>query len=215
MNSEPEEQRVEFKYIINSKNLNRVIDHVSKNNYFFMKQYEDRRVNSLYFDSAKLSELNNTLDGSNMKKKFRYRFYDDISKKIEGQWELKEKIGINTSKKIYKETINKSQLMENNFVEFTSRFDAINFYLRKYSFSNRLISYERKYFVSKKYGNNFRLTLDSKISSAVNVNGVLRNNTEKVYSILELKISKDTYNKNHLENFLPFSRVGYSKYLEA
>lgn len=215
MNSEPEEQRVEFKYIINSKNLNRVIDHVSKNNYFFMKQYEDRRVNSLYFDSAKLSELNNTLDGSNMKKKFRYRFYDDISKKIEGQWELKEKIGINTSKKIYKETINKSQLMENNFVEFTSRFDAINFYLRKYSFSNRLISYERKYFVSKKYGNNFRLTLDSNISSAVNVNGVFRNNTEKDYSILELKISKDTYNKNHLKNFLPFSRVGYSKYLEA
>ena len=215
MNSEPEEQRVEFKYIINSKNLNRVIDHVSKNNYFFIKQYEDRKVNSLYFDSAKLSELNNTLDGSNMKKKFRYRFYDDISKKIEGQWELKEKIGINTSKKIYKETINKSQLMENNFVEFTSKFDAINFYLRKYSFSNRLISYERKYFVSKKYGNNFRLTLDSNISSAVNVNGVLRNNTEKDYSILELKISKDTYNKNHLENFLPFSRVGYSKYLEA
>ena len=34
-----------------------------------MKQYEDRKVNSLYFDSAKLSELNNTLDGSNMKKK--------------------------------------------------------------------------------------------------------------------------------------------------
>ena len=74
---------------------------------------------------------------------------------------------------------------------------------------------KRKYFVSKKYGNNFRLTLDSNISSAVNVNGVLRNNTEKDYSILELKISKDTYNKNHLENFLPFSRVGYSKYLEA
>ena len=215
MNSELKEQRVEFKYIINSKNLNRVIDHVSKNNYFFIKQYEDRKVNSLYFDSAKLSELNNTLDGSNMKKKIGYRFYDDISKKIEGQWELKEKIGINTSKKIYKETINKSQLMENNFVEFTSRFDAINFYLRKYSFSNRLISYERKYFVSKKYGNNFRLTLDSNISSAVNINGVLRNNTEKDYSILELKISKDTYNKNHLENFLPFSRVGYSKYLEA
>ena len=215
MNSELKEQRVEFKYVINSKNLNRVIDHVSKNNYFFVKQYEDRKVNSLYFDSAKLSELNNTLDGSNLKKKFRYRFYDDISKKIEGQWELKEKIGINTSKKIYKETINKSQLMENNFVEFTSRFDAINFYLRKYSFSNRLISYERKYFVSKKYGNNFRLTLDSNISSAVNVNGVLRNNTEKDYSILELKISKDTYNKNHLENFLPFSIVGYSKYLEA
>ena len=215
MNSELEEQRVEFKYIINSKNLNRVIDHVSKNNYFFMKQYEDRKVNSLYFDSAKLSELNNTLDGSNMKKKFRYRFYDDISNIIEGQWELKEKIGINTSKKIYKENINKSQLMENNFVEFTSKFDAINFYLRKYSFSNRLISYERKYFVSKKYGNNFRLTLDSNISSAVNVNSVLRNNTEKDYSILELKISKDTYNKNHLENFLPFSRVGYSKYLEA
>ena len=35
MNSELKEQRVEFKYIINSKNLNRVIDHVSKNNYFF------------------------------------------------------------------------------------------------------------------------------------------------------------------------------------
>ena len=214
MNSELKEQRVEFKYIINSKNLNRVIDHVSKNNYFFMKQYEDRKVNSLYFDSAKLSELNNTLDGSNMKKKFRYRFYDDISKKIEGQWELKEKIGINVSKNIYKEPIYKNQLLE-KIVLFTSKFDPVNFYLRKYPFSNRLISYDRKYFVSKKYGNNFRLTLDSNISSAVNVNGVLRNNTEKDYSILELKISKDTYNKNHLENFLPFSRVGYSKYLEA
>ena len=40
--------------------------------------------------------------------------------------------------------------MENNFVEFTSKFDAINFYLRKYSFSNRLISYEEKIFCLKK-----------------------------------------------------------------
>ena len=57
MNSQPKEQRVEFKYIINSKNLNRVIDHVSKNNYFFMKHHEDRKVNSLYFDSANSQNL--------------------------------------------------------------------------------------------------------------------------------------------------------------
>ena len=101
MNSEPEEQRVEFKYIINSKNLNRVIDHVSKNNYFFIKQYEDRKVNSLYFDSAKLSELNNTLDGSKYEKNLDIDF-TMIFQKIEGQWELKEKIGINTSKKFIK-----------------------------------------------------------------------------------------------------------------
>mgnify|MGYP003299993970 CR=1 FL=1 len=44
---------------------------MSKNNYFFTEQYEDRNINSLYFDSAKLTELNNTLDGLNMKKKFR------------------------------------------------------------------------------------------------------------------------------------------------
>ena len=214
MSSKQNDQRVEFKYIVNSKNLNRIIDHVSKNNYFFTEQYEDRNINSLYFDSAKLTELNNTLDGLNMKKKFRYRFYDNISEKIEGQWELKEKIGINTTKNIYKEPIYKKQLF-GKIVLFTSKFDTVNFYLRKYSFSNRLISYDRKYFVSKKYGNNFRLTLDSNISSSVNINGILRTNTEKDYSILELKISKDIYNKNHLENFLPFSRVGYSKYLEA
>ena len=110
MSSEQNDQRVEFKYIVNSKNLNRIIDHVSKNNYFFTEQYEDRNINSLYFDSAKLTELNNTLDGLNMKKKFRYRFYDNISEKIEGQWELKEKIGINTTKNIYKEPIYKEQL---------------------------------------------------------------------------------------------------------
>ena len=40
-------------------------------------------------------------------KKFRYRFYDDISEKIEDSGELKEKIGINTSKNIYKEPIYK------------------------------------------------------------------------------------------------------------
>ena len=84
MNSEPKEQRVEFKYIINSKNLNRVIDHVSKNNYFFMKQYEDRKVNSLYFDSAKLSELNNTLDGSNKKKNLDIDFTMIFQKKSRG-----------------------------------------------------------------------------------------------------------------------------------
>ena len=214
MSSEQNDQRVEFKYIVNSKNLSRIIDYISKNNYFFTQHYDDRRINSLYFDSLKLTELNNTLDGLNMKKKFRYRFYDDISEKIEGQWELKEKIGINVSKNIYKEPIYKNQLLE-KIVLFTSKFDPVNFYLRKYPFSNRLISYDRKYFVSKKYGNNFRLTLDSNISSSVNINGVLRTNTDKDYSILELKISKDIYNRNHLENFLPFSRVGYSKYLEA
>ena len=193
MSSEQNDQRVEFKYIVNSKNLNRIIDHVSKNNYFFTKHYDDRKINSLYFDSAKLTELNNTLDGLNMKKKFRYRFYDDISEKIQGQWELKEKIGINISKNIYKEPIYKNQLLE-KIVLFTSKFDPVNFYLRKFPFSNRLISYDRKYFVSKKYGNNFRLTLDSNISSSVNINGILRTNTEK--GLLNIRI-KDF--KRHLQ----------------
>ncbi len=215
MNNDHNEQRVEFKYIVDSKNSKNVIDYVSKNNYFFIKQHEDRKIYSLYFDSAKLIEFNNTLNGLNKKKKFRYRFYNDISKKIDGQWEIKEKIGINTSKKIYKESIDKIQLFDNKIFEFVSKFDSVNFYLRKFPFSNRLISYERKYFFSKKYGKDFRLTLDSNISSSLNINDTFRTDTEKSYSILELKISKKIYNKSKLENFLPYSRVGYSKYLEA
>ena len=68
---------------------------------------------------------------------------------------------------------------------------------------------------SKKYGNNFRLTLDSNITSSIIVNDSFRTSSLNDYSILELKISKAVYDKAKLYNFLPYPRVGYSKYLEA
>ena len=58
----------------------------------FLKQYEDRKVNSLYFDSAKLSELNNTLDGSNMKKNLDIDF-TMIFQKNRGTVGIKRKLG--------------------------------------------------------------------------------------------------------------------------
>ena len=215
MSNQTQEKRVELKYIVDSRKLKNIIDHISKNDYFFIKQHEDRKIQSLYFDSTNLTELNNTIDGFNYKKKFRYRFYGNIQETINGQWEIKEKAGINTTKKIFDESISKSQLFDKKFLYYKSQFNTVNFYLRKYPISNRLISYDRKYFFSKKYGNNFRLTLDSNITSSIIVNGSFRTSSLKDYSILELKISKAVYDKVKLYNFLPYPRVGYSKYLEA
>ena len=59
MSSEQNDQRVEFKYIVNSKNLNRIIDHVSKNNYFLRNSM--RTETSIAFISIRQNSRNLTI----------------------------------------------------------------------------------------------------------------------------------------------------------
>ena len=55
MSNQTLEKRVELKYVVDSRKLKNIIDHILKNDYFFIKQHEDRKIQSLYFDSILMS----------------------------------------------------------------------------------------------------------------------------------------------------------------
>ena len=45
--------------------------------FFFKEQYQNRKVNSIYFDDLNYSSIKQNLDGVSDKKKYRIRWYGD------------------------------------------------------------------------------------------------------------------------------------------
>ena len=70
-------------------------------NFFFRKQYPDRKVNSIYFDDINYSSILENLDGVSSKKKIRVRWYGSQNKLINPILEIKSKKGFVTKKENY------------------------------------------------------------------------------------------------------------------
>ena len=62
-----------------------------KSNFFFKKQYEDRNINSIYFDDFYLNSINENLDGISQRKKYRLRWYGNKNIIDKANLEIKHK----------------------------------------------------------------------------------------------------------------------------
>ena len=67
------EVRIEIKYILNSQNLNILINLI--NNLGFTKIFPFRYINSLYYDSPLIFSVTENLDGISSRNKYRIRWY--------------------------------------------------------------------------------------------------------------------------------------------
>jgi hypothetical protein len=207
--------RVEFKYTFDNRDYNKVLQDIHRSELFFTKQYDDRKVNSIYFDTYNHQQLNRAREGYYEKEKFRYRYYQELTPVVNGQWEVKKKLGIVTIKDVFQEEVQKNDMFNKIANYNISSNEKVQFYLKKFSHLNSLVSYHRKYFVSSKYGVDLRLTIDTGIKTSKYVNGSI--SREKLYNnnVIEIKISKTLYEDEKLNRILSFPRVGFSKYSMA
>lgn len=208
-------KRVELKYLLNPNKVNDFYYKLSRTPFSFIDDFEERRVNSFYFDTNDLEQLSNSISGSNQKEKFRYRYYGNSQSRLNGQWEIKRKIGMVTEKSTFKEKFGLNKIRNHIHYNNFSENQNINNLLIKYPRIVKLISYKRKYFISSIFGDKFRVTLDYNITSSVSPKFQIEEKSKNNFLIAELKIHKELYDNIKINNFLNLSRIGFSKYVEA
>ena len=218
MRTEVTQKRVELKFQIKPVNISSVMNQIFSSEYIIIPHHNKRLVNSIYFDSSNLSELENSIEGLYKKKKLRYRFYgnnSEIKSQINGQWELKKKQGIVTEKIVHKEVVDFDKIFSPNLSTFRSSNSSINYEINTYPYLSKFISYEREYFVSKLFGDDLRVTIDKNILSKEFINNNLKRTKRLDTSIVELKIKYKLYEDVSFQNMNFLTRVGFSKYSEA
>lgn len=185
-----------------------------KSRFSFTKQYEDRYVNSIYFDNKNLDSVKENLDGVVSKKKIRLRWYGSHNLIQNPRLEVKLKMGYLNTKKIFELKNFKIKFSENNLNNINS------ILLKKYNFLNnyKIVTsthYIRKYFIS--IINNIRATIDTdifykKLRQLNNFN--LNNKDSRPILELKYKTADDDYVRTNLKNLtLRFSKN--SKYINS
>lgn len=185
-----------------------------KSRFSFTKQYEDRYVNSIYFDNKNLDSVKENLDGVVSKKKIRLRWYGSHNLIQNPRLEVKLKMGYLNTKKIFELKNIKLKFSENNLNNINS------ILLKKYNFLNnyKIVTsthYIRKYFIS--IINNIRATIDTdifykKLRQLNNFN--LNNKDSRPILELKYKTADDDYVRANLKNLtLRFSKN--SKYINS
>ena len=185
----------------------------------FQKEYEDRYVNNIYFDTLDFKNYYDNLNGLADRLKIRLRWYGrDISRIQNPALEIKYKRNLYSAKKIQKihkhvdlKKLNWSslfQVLSSQELERTLHRDAYMPVL-----CNR---YLREYYRSK--CGRFRLTLDQNLSylpqsSQTNINLSRRRCIEK-HTIVELKAERSYIDKlDRVCSAFPFRITKSSKYV--
>ena len=214
--------RYERKFIIGANLIENIEDLESYLSIHLNEAFDQRGINSIYYDTPNYKFANETAEGSLNRQKVRIRFYGDLDKFIFPQLEIKSKIGLVGTKEVIK--LQKDELYENNFLLRN---------LHKLNIKNReasclitaiepkvIVTYKRKYFISscKKY----RFTLDSNIGFKLFDRNYPNQslNYDLIYpynkKILELKYDvNDEVLVNRIIKNLPFRLTSFSKYLTA
>ena len=153
--------RIERKWVVPTNNYNKLIKNITSYNIGFKKSFEDRYVNSIYFDFPILESAKENFYGLANKRKFRVRWYGSkyfinnpiLEIKKKNGW-INKKILINLNQidqlKIdEKEDISDIEKKINNRLKLKKKIIPIvtTHYLRKYFVSKTIISPLPKYYL--------------------------------------------------------------------
>ncbi len=197
-------QKNKFSYFINSLiNLSKI--------------YEERIVNSIYFDCHNRSSIKDNIIGLSDKNKFRLRWYGDDSCNSNCFIEIKKKKGRSGTKIVIptNTTIDKIKL-EEVFLPNKKYFDNMNRHYIMDCIKGKIllpkiqVSYLRKYYLLNK---KIRITYDSNIIYAK-----LKSQFKKKddLQVMELKFSENDIKYFYqIMKFIPFTKKRFSKYLRA
>ena len=150
----------------------------------FLKQHNDRLVNSIYFDDNVKSSFYDNVDGNSKKTKIRLRWYNNFKLIDNPSIEIKTKISLANYKKIYKiyKFKKKSFNKKNIFKIITNLRNKYSLLRGKLPVSST--HYLRKYFVSS--NKDIRATIDTDINFR-NLDNNFLINKKCNYKILEFK----------------------------
>ena len=214
--------RYERKFILDNNLINNLRSLESYLQIELKEQFEERRINSIYYDTHNFILSRQTQDGISERKKVRIRYYGLLNQINNPKLEVKSKLGMMGSKDIY--DINKENLISNYFsihnLELRKNQNNLNYILFKRLYPKLLITYKRQYFLSlcKRY----RFTLDNNIMFKIfDFQNLSLNFESQLYyfyprKILEIKYSKeDDLNASYFTRTLPIRLTSVSKYLIA
>lgn len=206
-------ERIERKWALHNATKSQFLIAILRNKLCFTKEYEPRKVNSIYFDDSNLNSLYENINGNTLKAKYRVRWYGNCKKIVNPQFEIKMKKGILSKKRVFK-LENRFDHMNDETLKYLTA--EVNKILKLKKNINPVLSthYERDYFISS--NKKIRCTLDNNLESIQL--GYLKNYLikKKFYRlVLEMKYNSeyDGYVRKNLKNLNDSRLSKNSKYL--
>ena len=157
-------ERYERKWVFNNIDYNQLCLLLYRSNFKFIDQFNDRYVNSIYFDDKNFSALRQNIEGVNKKRKYRIRWYGGKEILKSPLLEVKEKEGFIVTKSMHKiNELNIINLESSGSLEKIE--DIVN---KKLNLRNKIepvltTHYLRSYFISS--NKIVRATIDREIKS--------------------------------------------------
>jgi hypothetical protein len=184
-------KRVENKFVLDENYKYKIINKILNSGY--IEIYEQRNIESVYYDNLNLQSFYDSYEGSIPRKKIRIRSYDGF--KTDFNYEIKE-LTTNGRFKSVKKVVSLPEKCIDD--------------LYKVMYPQVIVRYKRRYFT-----NNFiRLTLDWEINYQ-QFNSDKINKSQNL--VLESKLSDGTKYNEEINNLKVFglNNVSFSKYVEA
>ncbi len=220
------EYRSEIKFVCYKQNYFLLKNWIKLHKFNFFKEYDDRNVNNIYFDSFNYKAFNDNLVGLPSRLKVRYRWYGDLlseNKKNEGSLEFKFKKNIYGYKKVFKIkdltlniNSNWSDIKEKILRTLTPEYKIL---FNKNSQEILINQYKREYFISK--NRKLRITIDRNIKifdqrlTFKKPNFRSKNYTQD-HLVIEFKFNKDDKGLlNDLDINVPIKASRNSKYING
>ena len=218
--------RSEIKFVCYQHNYFLLKNWIKLHKFNFFKEYEDRNVNNIYFDSFNYKAFNDNLTGLPSRLKVRYRWYGELfseNSTNEGSLEFKFRKNIYGYKKVFKIkdlTLN----MNSKWSDIKNK--ILNALTPEYKIlynrnSEKILinQYKREYFISR--NKKIRITLDKNIKifdqrfTFDKPNFKFKNYTQD-YSVMEFKFNKeDKILLNDLDISVPIKASRNSKYING
>ena len=218
--------RSEIKFVCYQHNYFLLKNWIKLHKFNFFKEYEDRNVNNIYFDSLNYKAFNDNLIGIPSRLKVRYRWYGNLfseNKKNEGSLEFKFKKNIYGYKKVFKikdltlsPSSNWRDIKNKILKTLTPEYKIL---FNRNSEKILINQYKREYFISK--NKKLRITLDKNIKifdqrfTFEKPNFKFKNYTQD-HLVIEFKFNKeDKILLNDLDINIPIKASRNSKYING
>jgi len=215
-------RRFEIKSVIHTLALNDFLFKLQFNLEDLNKSYDDRVINNLYFDDILYSLAQDHINGAELRKKVRIRWYGNLPLGTSGEMQIKWKRNYFNWKKNY--PLSKDFYFDGNSwsVYFKKLLDFLpiqaSTFMKLYPRPTLMNRYKRKYFETKK--DQIRITIDNEVTNWPQLSLLkpnLTNSSKKdELVIIEIKIPVNKYDivSEKLDKINIFQRR-HSKYLKG
>jgi len=217
-----ENSRYELKFVTYDVNYFLIKHWIKMSQHNFFREYNNRIVNNIYFDSLNFKSFTDNVDGQSKRVKTRYRWYGKFEKQSYGNMEFKIKRNVFG----YKKTYNIKDLIINekkNFRYINNKIfnelpQNIGIFFKQNDNPQIINQYEREYFKTK--NQEFSVTIDRNIKifdqRKSNNPNISRKTISQNYIVLEIKF--DRKSRKDIEDLIsniPIRISKNSKYINA